>query len=418
MWRFLWFVLPALTIIQVLRDRSAVTRGPLFYHLLLLLAWPGVYDVVVVVIGFRLEQLLDIPLKFGPAIVYGLFRTASSRRTSMNSPVLLIFLIPATAICFSVFAGQSIQFPVSWAAMALPALWIWQEVNLKEQSVAAFRSAVRLIFAANLILVLAQPSQSFGACRSDKCGIFGFNFTPGGMQSNNLTLTLGLLLAASLVGLPSKQKVMCFVSSAILVDLAGGRTGLLTLVVSSATVVLVDGPRHPVLRKRLSLLAVLAAFLASWLPVAVQVGNDFATRRGSLWNLAKELASDSPLLGYGPSFWVRQASTSTVVANYSAHNLWLELMVAGGAVAVLTLIAGGIWAMRTSDASVAPLLMVLASALLAGGIFEATIMPYRLTLIPGVFIAFLLLCSCRLKVVPEPGLLPRPLEKSGSHADT
>jgi O-antigen ligase len=129
---------------------------------------------------------------------------------------------------------------------------------------------------------------------------------------------------------------------------------------------------------------------------------DAFTYRGVLWLKAQELILQNPLLGVGSTYWVRQPLTTALAANYSAHNLALEVLVSTGLVGALALVGAVILCARRTAPEARIIALGMAVVWLAAGITEVTSAPGRLYLVPALLPLVFVLFNARSGSWTEP----------------
>lgn len=129
-------------------------------------------------------------------------------------------------------------------------------------------------------------------------------------------------------------------------------------------------------------LAFLGSLTASVVTAVGDFPADFATWRGGLWARAHELFAESPFIGSGPGFWVKQPQEVGFIANYSPHNIWLEIAISGGAFALVGAFVAGVALLRGVPKQERYALVLALTGLLALGILEAPVQAGRMGLAP------------------------------------
>jgi O-antigen ligase len=184
-------------------------------------------------------------------------------------------------------------------------------------------------------------------------------------------------------------------AAGLLIELSGSRAAAIAAWVVTAVVVLASGNWGK--RAWLAWLAFVAALTASVVTAVGDFPADFATWRGSLWARAHELFAESPIIGSGPGYWVKQPSENGFIANYSPHNQWLEIAISGGVLALLGALIAGVTLLRGVPKQERYALVLALTALLALGILEAPVQAGRIGLAPfSHLLPLMVAASCAL----------------------
>lgn len=389
------------------RERQRSSHRLIVAHVIALLAWPTAFSIISGTLNPATSTVVSVGVQYGPAMLTGWLLLLSTKGDArLNGGAVVVALVPVMATVYALETGQAAAWSVAWLAMAAPALVTRRVANGAAALVRGFRTSLVLIWLLILVLALLRPAETFQSCRMDKCSVVGTFLAPGGV-SNGLGVTFALMLPIVLFGLATRPALIVGVAGLLMIDYTGSRAALIAGLVGLAVAWSYRLPARGLRRLALSGLAAISV-TASLVPAAHGFAPTAATDRGALWIRAKELISQQPLIGHGPSFWVRQIATSEVISNYSAHNIWLELLVATGLIGALAVVIGSVMSLVQTDPSVRPLVFTGLVTLVACGVFEAPVMPYRLSLTPGIFIAVLLAGGLREPLVAAP---PRPRQR-------
>ncbi|MFZ7086698.1 O-antigen ligase family protein [Curtobacterium sp. RRHDQ10] len=272
-------------------------------------------------------------------------------------------------------------------------------------------TAVGLFGVTILLSALVFHQEVLGACRGDKCSLWGEALGPLGTGN-----ALGVCLASvSLVALALMTSfwrwVGCALGGVMLVDLTSSRSALISwaagaLIVGiysvgswrrrtrsspvdrlprSQNILRGEGITKP--RHMLGLLVFGMSLTVLVLPFLDLPSQSF-TGRGNLWNYgADELFPRSWLFGYGSSFWVRQSLTSDLQANYSTHNAALEMLISGGVWGLSCLVLAVILTLRgVKDERTRGLTLAFLGTWIATGLTEVASLPGRIYLLPGLLV--------------------------------
>lgn len=346
---------------------------------------------------------LDFPLgtgnvaafvEFGPAIVVGslLFVSSVLRGGYLGVAGLALIAFGLLSMGFVVTRDADYMPIVAFFAI-LPAVSTRSDIDLTTLR-RGFVDSMTLIAVALIVLAVRAPDAVLGPCRLDKCSLWGEQLGQMG-DANAIGMAAaatGVIAAACLerrwLALPYLTGV------AGIVDLASSRSALLPLAFGGAGVLATRFLRGRIVS--LITVALALSIIGVQVYVASSTWNfDAFTGRGVLWDRAQILIGQSPLWGYGPSFWVRQDATSAIVANYSSHNLILELLVSTGALGLALVFLAVASALRRRTGDDRGILSVALLAWLASGVTEVMAAPGRLYLFPALFPAVFILARVR-----------------------
>jgi hypothetical protein len=274
-----------------------------------------------------------------------------------------------------------------------------------EVSVTVLLGLVHSLKAIALMIALYGVGGSIvGACRLDKCSLWGQQLGELG-SGNALGVAIAILaFPAILTARKRGWSLLVVVASGLLVDLCSSRSALImwSLAVVAALLIRMTTRMRVQVRTRLmAALTVVTAVLVgvvaftTWQP-------DAFTYRGVLWLKAQELILQNPLLGVGSTYWVRQPLTTALAANYSAHNLALEVLVSTGLVGALALVGAVILCARRTAPEARIIALGMAVVWLAAGITEVTSAPGRLYLVPALLPLVFVLFNARSGSWTEP----------------
>jgi O-antigen ligase len=248
----------------------------------------------------------------------------------------------------------------------------------------ALIDSMRIIAMTALLLAAIAPGRTFGPCRLDKCSVFQMQLGSLG-DANSVGMTVAVIGVLAAQSLQKRSRIVPYlIAVAAIVDLSVSRSALLPLALGTAAVLAYRFlPRRST---RVALAALVCVGVVAILVVAMGTWsrNDF-TGRGSLWVRAQKLIAEQPIFGYGSSFWVRQTETSGVVANYSTHNVLLEVLLSAGAIGLLLICIAIVAAARGRSGGDDGLFDVALIVWLAAGVTEVFALPGRLYLLPAMF---------------------------------
>lgn len=331
---------------------------------------------------------------FGPAILMSvviLVQRLTSHRVVIYTPALVFALVPLLFVPRVLFSTEN-------ATILLPLVFLFPVLVARAEPLpvsawfATARTSLVLVIASVVAVGVIAPANVLGSCRIDKCSFAGEVLTSPITNNGNFA---GVALAIVLPLALAQQRrfaVFCMgIGSLIFIELSGSRAALAGAVV----VVLITFlfARSAKAGPRAAGFALAVAFAATVVTALVPFPREFATFRGGLWAQGRELAESSPLLGRGPSFWSSQADSTGFIANYSPHNFWLEIAVAGGLVAVVLVLVAAFLLVRTLEPSDRFPVVLLILALLIIGVLEAPVQPGKIGLAPFAHLIPLMLGS-------------------------
>jgi hypothetical protein len=340
-------------------------------------------------------------IRFVPMLVLGAIIGARSiSRGKLYGGHLLLLLLLCIPMAFA--TGEVSVTPFIAAVAFLPAL----AVDRQPVSVGTvLLGLVHSLKAIALMIALYGVGGSIvGACRLDKCSLWGQQLGELG-SGNALGVAIAILaFPAILTARKRGWSLLVVVASGLLVDLCSSRSALImwSLAVVAALLIRMTTRMRVQVRTRLmAALTVVTAVLVgvvaftTWQP-------DAFTYRGVLWLKAQELILQNPLLGVGSTYWVRQPLTTALAANYSAHNLALEVLVSTGLVGALALVGAVILCARRTAPEARIIALGMAVVWLAAGITEVTSAPGRLYLVPALLPLVFVLFNARSGSWTEP----------------
>lgn len=331
---------------------------------------------------------------YGPAAIMGVIAFAH-RLTAPGARVfgagLIVVLAQAFVLPQVVFGEEQPTAVLIAIAMTLPiamrsrssiALWAW---------VQHARVALTVVAGSVLIVALLSPGLIIGACRLDKCSLFGETvISPITNNGNFLGVAAALIFPLTLARAGFWRSVVLAAGSLVLVEVSGSRSALIAMAVVIGAVLISTVTRRSGLGVALALTGTLAATAVTAL---VQFPSTFATYRGGLWTRARDLLLGNEFFGLGPTYWSRNEQEISMFPNYSPHNVWLELAVSGGVLMVAVVVVAGWWSVRTVPPIPRPHFLLLIVAVLAVGVLEAPLAPAKLGLAPFALLLPLMVAS-------------------------
>lgn len=387
------YILDAIGIIFLCRQEMRKIQVSIFFlYGTAILAYPIVAGYLIQILGLSLSETNSVLLLWSPAVVLGLVNTFTTKIADAR-PGFILFLAPTFAALFNgLYTAQTARYPILFLLLTAPFFFSFsiKDLYVQMKNLVLF-NAIAILGAHSLSLVL-QSEPAIGACRVDKCTLFGVVLTPFGVQSNLTSIIYALIFPYLAFFLEGKRFLLITLLIMINANMCGGRTGLFAIAVLALVRILLHR-RSSAKSRQLYLFMSLCIFMLSLIPVFKKYPNESFTGRGLLWNISREQIHQNFLFGSGPSFWVRLPEVTSLPAFYSSHNLWLELCVSTGVVATvffaIALISNCWKAIRSNQ----EILLYVTYSFLLCGTFEAPIMPYRTVQAPGFYIFFLLVSS-------------------------
>lgn len=322
-------------------------------------------------------------LVYGPAFMLSVVmfvRRITAPGARVFGPGLLILLV-VVLVAPGVITG--VESPIPWAltvGMVLPFTFR----AAREVPIVAWGEQARWALAAMagsvLLVALVSPSTVIGECRIDKCSLFGQTLTSVLTNNGNfIGVVAALLLPIALFGVVLRQGIFTVVGAVVLIEVSGSRAGLLAAGVVMLGHLVAGITKRPRLGAGIAIMIGLAG---SIITAVYPFDPSFATFRGALWQTARDLIPGHEIFGLGPSFWTNYERLVTDFPAYAPHNLWLELYVAGGVVTLGLVVAAGWWAVRSVPPTDRSYILFTIAGVLALGILESPLAPYKLGLTP------------------------------------
>jgi O-antigen ligase len=371
---------------QGLRERNLFAS-----YAFLLIGWPQIAQIVIQFFNLRLNEFNFVAVRYLPALTLALIYFLKEHPTQVRKEALLFSTPAIIALVFGALDNQTVLYPIAWIAISLPFLFENKFMMTSDLIQGIYAKCVFGISITSIAVTILNPIDAISACRSDKCNILGFIFSPDGGQSNVLSLTFGLLVAF----LDLKRNYpWILVNSICLITLAnftGGRTGTLAGMACFLSISIFKMTSKKA--KKVHALYLTSAVIFSLTPLVFVYDPLSFTGRPILWAAAKHFILEAPFFGHGASFWIRLQATSELQANYSPHNIWLELLVSTGVVGTLSIVVAIYSTLRNMDPKIYPIATSMLVGIFVSGFSEAMIMPYRLIITPGFWIFYICLSS-------------------------
>lgn len=326
---------------------------------------------------------------FGPAMVTSftiLVRNLNERGSRPHVPAMMIGSVSALTLLAVVLTPKNSSDTIRWAMAAVllsGTLFAAERVSAEAIAVGC-RLALAAVSGAILVAVIANPAVVTD-CRADKCGIAGRVLTsPFAGNGNILGLYAAMLLPFALYRATPIKAVLSGLGVVAVCELAGSRSALIGVAVVAIgyALLLVCDTSRSRMTAMIGLLAACTA--ASLVPAVIRYGDEAFTFRGALWNQAKDFIAARPVFGSGPTAWERFGLTSVADANYSPHNLWLDMAVSVGVWGLGVVAAAMIVLIVRSDAEDREAILLYLCGVLAIGTLESLFIPYFVGIAPFV----------------------------------
>lgn len=353
-------------------------------------AYPACLTELIQLYGAELPELYLMGILWIPIAILGLNLMISSGPTFFRPAVLLLMAPSAIGLLNGLLLNQTTLYPLMFLILTIPFIRSYHKVDyLTTIKQIVFLAIMFRVFVHILVLFL-QDLPNVGDCRQDKCSVFGAVLTPFGTQSNQLSMTYSLIAAYLLTFVKGRIFALATVALIVNTEISGGRTGLLSLV-SVILCVLITKRYKVVKRFDFACMTLFPALILSCAPLFLNFSDNSFTGRAYLWDWAKHEIMNHPILGVGPSFWVRLSETTSSSSFYSAHNIWLELSISTGLISAILFSLGFISIFFSVPLWRVSFVTPILVSFLVSGAFEVPVLPYRLVQNPGFY--FLLLYS-------------------------
>jgi len=385
--------IPSSILIYLNRGTVGLKSSPICFFGFLVIGWPPMVVIILKFFGISLSEFNFVAIRFMPALIFGLLSIRLDSIKTIRQEAIFFLIPPLIALVYGVFDQQTYLYPIAWTLLALPYLFVTQTEINRFAINSIYKLCIRGILIVAVGIAFIQPEKAFTTCRADKCNTLGFVFAPEETQSNVMSLTLGLLVAL----IDSRKRYVWIVANAFclifLAEFAGGRSGTAAGVgcFLSLLILKIGSEKISFTYK----IYVSSLFFFSLIPVFFTFNPGQFTGRASLWISAREFIRESPLFGHGASFWIRLPATNELQANYSPHNIWLEILLATGLMGTVSLCVAVIVSLAKCDSGIRPVALSILSGLFVAGFSEAIVIPYRLIIAPGFFLVFIGITSSR-----------------------
>jgi hypothetical protein len=377
-------VLACLLFLMAIGHTSSERRWTLAqFWLWMVIAWPLLIKLVALPVagahGPPLSDNVTLLLTYSPTFCIGMIILAKGflQRSMIYVPTvgLLFISILGFAYFSGSIGGQVSLLSFVWLAPLLLKLDL--DVTMLKDTVR--RSVASLLIGMAIAAVLV-PEVVLTPCRSDKCGLTSYVYSPDGL-GNALGLAIALLIPVSLIALPRKRLLAGAVGLSAVIAVSDTRSSVVAVILGLGFCFVTSFHQS---RTSLNSGRFIAIFGlgASLLPVLVPFSSDAFTGRGALWEQARSIVEMSPLLGVGPSFWVNQIRTVNFAANYSPHNIWWESLVAVGFIGTTLLVLSVVLGVTKLPRASRALVYAQIGIVLSASVTEAPLAVHRLGVAP------------------------------------
>ncbi|TSD93178.1 O-antigen ligase family protein [Skermania sp. ID1734] len=331
---------------------------------------------------FATMQVLPTAAFAGWAFVRAL---VNGKLTLNLTALILATLLPVVGVF--VATGDASIFYFAAATVVLLGVVLHGEPKITLDQVAlGCRLSIATMLVCFAVLATFWPSSVLLPCPTFKCSILNqvltVQFTSGnyGGIGNLVGIFLVLLLPFALARIDVKC-ILLLASSVLLAGVvAGSRTALIAFVI--AAVVPLAARLRPSIHVVVAWCAFAGALIFSMLPLYYPYRGTSFTLRGYLWDRAKQLITENPIVGHGPGFWRSQGDSAVFQANYSAHNIWLDVAVSVGLLGIAVIVIAVGYHIAHASQAMKPYLVGYYATVLALCAFESVYVPYYLGIAP------------------------------------
>lgn len=321
-------------------------------------------------------------------------RAARSGNPQVHLPAALLATLFPLALVFQATGGGQLTNTVMAMAIFGGTIVRAPKAVTVETLALASRLSMVLLVGTTTVFALTQPGTILGDCRADKCGFAGEALNSAFAGNGNLIgLATAVLVPFALHKVPLPSFGLILAATVLVAEVSVSRTAYGGIAVAvAATLAISYGPGRW-FRGVIAACALTVALVLSLFPLYASYNPTDYSLRGYLWDRAKELVAESPLVGHGPNFWESLGKNALFDANYSPHNGWLDIAVALGAVGVATVVAAAVVHVRSTAPTARIVLVLYFSTILAITSFESLYIPYYLGIAPFAAILPLVLYS-------------------------
>ncbi|MFC7926842.1 O-antigen ligase family protein [Microbacterium laevaniformans] len=333
-----------------------------------------------------------LPLALAGVVI--VIRTLVARAGVLSASSYFLFAYFALLLIHSI-NGQAVLMPLLSFVLFFPVLIVPRSGYSFHALLRGAQTGIMVTLVVIGIGGLLLSSSFIGPCRFDKCSVWGFSLGTAGTGN-----ALGMVLAlAALTSLLSSRGITSFlsigISSLVLVDLTSSRSAISAYGVTVLIAVAYRLARWRRARAWVFVPLIVVSAVVVAVPLQRWTGDEF-TGRAELWLYAQQLFRESPLAGYGSSFWVDGTGIDGISRNYSTHNFFIESLVSSGAIGtgILALAIVSACLSRYFDGSVAAAAMF--AGIIGSSITEVVSAPGRTYLFAGCLVFAFLLSHSRI----------------------
>jgi exopolysaccharide production protein ExoQ len=318
-----------------------------------------------------------------PALALGVAyfaRTVLLPQSRIDLAALLQFSLLGISVVAQALTLNELVHVISAAVLLLPTLV--KPARIRMEVIAwGCRISVILVIASVLLSVLVNSAETVEPCRTDKCSIAGHTITSIFSGNGNvLGLSLALLMPFAVYRQSFYRAASMVLAIGLTAELAGSRTA--EAGIAFATVLLLAVWAWPALRRPILITGLAGALVVSLIPAVIPFSEEQFTFRPALWNEARGLIGQNPILGSGPFAWDSFGQSSIQASNYSPHNGWLDTVLSIGLSGLIIMVIAVALKVYFSRPDEADLLLLYFATLLVLSTLESGYVPYNLGNIP------------------------------------
>jgi len=325
-------------------------------------------------------------LKAAPLVLLGIVLTGRTllRRCAFIPPAGF-----ALAICFGfMFTGEGLLMPLVSLLTFLPALIVPRGGYNFDSLRAGAAGGISLFLAVLALAVLVQPQQFLVGCSGTyKCSIWGAKIGLGAL-GNSLGIYLAAAAAVTFLAATTWYGfALAFWGSLLCVEITVSRSGLVAWVIAVGVWICYVLAKRIRSRIPVTTASLLVCTTAALIPFRDWRPSDL-TFRPVLWWQALRLFEESPLFGYGPSYWARDetgfrsGSNFALTANYSTHNILLEMLISAGLLGAIAFIFALALATASTRFEISSYTIALVGIVIGLSLTEVASAPGRIYLFP------------------------------------
>ncbi|WP_454175584.1 O-antigen ligase family protein [Gordonia sputi] len=350
-------------------------------------AWPMICTFLVgpLLLGTP-DSILFPGLWYLPAAVMVMLiigRNVNNRDCVVDLPVILLMTLAPISLLGLTAGHLTPSTLMRWGlAVLLLCGVVLKGRAISVNAVACGCRLALLCTAASVVVAIFLSPGIVTDCRIDKCGSAGLVLTsPFAGNGNILGLSVVLMLPLAMFGISRRRAILLIPAVVLLGELAGSRTAFIGL---AAAAVAFGCYRLAPLSLRSAALGacLLGAAGLSLAPAVLVYGDGAFSYRGALWNDAKSMIAEHPVMGHGPVAWEHLNTSSLFVANYSPHNAWLDFGVSVGIWGTIVVVAAIVLKIVFVRGEERAAIIVYFTCVLATSTLESVFVPYFIGIAP------------------------------------